>query len=77
MRFLTGFTFAAMMLGLLLIVTWCVATAVAVLGGPDTNPPGDLVSTGAKMLVIGGAIYVLLKSQQKPKTGNRSESGSA
>jgi hypothetical protein len=77
MRFLTGFAFATVMLGLLLIVTWCVASAVAALGGPDLNPPGKFVSTGATMLVIGGAIYTLLKSQQTPKTGNRSESESA
>ncbi len=77
MRFLTGFAFATVVLGFLLVLAWCAAAAVATLGGPDINLPGQLVRSGATMLVIGGAIYTLLKSQQKPKTGNRSESESA
>ena len=77
MRFLTGFTFATVMLGLLLVVAWGVAAAGAALGGPDINFPDKLASTGATMLVIAGAIYTLLKSQEKPKADPRNESESA
>jgi len=74
MRFLSGFSFATVVLGLLLIAAWCAAAAVAALGGPDINFPDKLASSGGTLLVIGGVIYILLKSQQTPKADNRSES---
>jgi hypothetical protein len=74
MRFLSGLTFAMFVLGLLLILAWGGAAAVAALGGPDINFPDKLASSGGTLLVIGGAIYILLKSQQTPKADNRSES---
>ena len=77
MRFLTGFTFATVVLGCLLVVAWCSAAAVAALGGPDINLPGTLASNGATMLVIGGAIYTLLKSQEKSKVADRNKDESA
>ena len=54
------------------IVGMVVAIAVTVFSPGVVSP--WLILAG---LVIGGAIYTLLKSQQKPKTGNRSESESA
>jgi hypothetical protein len=73
MRFLTGFTFATVVLGFLLVVAWSAAAAVAALGGPDINLPGQLVRSGATMLVIGGAIYTLMKSQEKSKAAGHSK----
>ncbi|MBX9803034.1 MAG: hypothetical protein K2Y04_09750 [Caulobacteraceae bacterium] len=70
MRFLTGFAFATVVLGFLLVVAWCAAAAVAALGGPDINLPGQLVRSGATMLVIGGAIYTLIKSQERSKAAD-------
>ena len=46
------------------------AAAVAALGGPDINLPGQLVRSGATMLVIGGAIYTLIKSQERSKAAD-------
>jgi predicted phage tail protein len=74
MRFLSGFSFATVVPGVLLVFAWCAAAAVAALGGPDINFPDKLASSGANMLVIGGVIYILLKSPQTPKADNRSES---
>lgn len=71
MRFLTGFAFATVVLGFLLVVAWCAATAVAALGGPDISLPGQLMRSGATMLVIGGTIYILMKSQEKSTAAGR------
>ena len=70
MRFLTGFAFATVVLGLLLVVAWSAAAALAALGGPDINMPGELMRSGATMLVIGGAIYTLMKSQERSKAAD-------
>ena len=77
MRFLTGFAFATVVLGFLLVVAWCAAAAVAALGGPDINLPGQLLRSGATMLVIGGAIYALMKSQEKAKAAGDNKDKSA
>jgi hypothetical protein len=77
MRFLTGFAFATVVLGLLLVVAWSAAAALAALGGPDINMPGELMRSGATMLVIGGAIYTLLKSQQTSQAVDRNTDESA
>ena len=77
MRFLTGFAFATVVLGLLLIAAWCVAAAVAALGGPDIDFPSKLATSGGTMLVIGGAIFTLLKSQEKSPADSLKDSESA
>jgi hypothetical protein len=50
---------------------------LAALGGPDINMPGELMRSGATMLVIGGAIYTLLKSQQTSQAVDRNTDESA